>query len=467
MVETPQAAEVVICGAGMAGICTAYYLAKEGMRDILVVDKRFPLTLTSDKSAKTFRVWWPGEKNKDKFALLDRSIVLTEELVNESNGMLHLQPRGHCHITADGKRVADFRNVAQEYVGLELGPLRVYDELSSAPTPYNPASEELEKLPQGTDLLLDHRLFREHYPYLSEDTAAIIHDRRSGYFGGHTLGMHLLEKATDLGVKVIRAEVVGVEQDRQGVGAVRVGRAGAVESVKTRKFVNAAGPFLGHVGAMLHVKVPVVTGLWEKIVIDDYLGVVPRSAPVLVLHDRQRLAWSEEETTMWRADEGYRWLLDELPEGVYARPEGGGGSQRVLIGWAYNECPYGIEVDPGKDVGRRGAGAACEPEWEPRLSKEFPELALRAATKLVPGLRQYLARMPKPMHDGGYFVKTEGQLPLIGTMGVDGAFLVQHDGMVMAGCAAGELCAAWVTGSALPDYADGLSLKRYDSSSLT
>jgi glycine/D-amino acid oxidase-like deaminating enzyme len=71
-----------------------------------------------------------------------------------------------------------------------------------------------------------------------------------------------------------------------------------------------------------------------------------------------------------------------------------------------------------------------------------------------------------PMHDGGYYVKTEGQLPLIGPMGVEGAFVVQHDGMVMAGCGAGELCAAWVMGNELPDYADGLSFKRYGNPGL-
>jgi glycine/D-amino acid oxidase-like deaminating enzyme len=461
MAEMPQSAEVVICGAGMAGVSTACHLAKAGMRDVLLVDKRSPLTLTSDKSAETFRVWWPGEMNMDKFALLDRSIALMEDLVGESGGMLQLQPRGHCHVTADPDKVADFRDAAQTFATLQLGPLRVHDEESSTAEPYSPSLESTEMLPQGTDLLLDPGLIKEHFSYLPDNTAAIIHDRRSGFFSGHTLGMHLLERAKDLGVRVCQAEVVGVDQDKQGVAAVRVAGASGLESVRTRKFVNAAGPFVGRVGAMLHVTIPVETGLWEKIVIDDYLGVVPRSAPVLVLHDRQCLAWSAEERSMWLADEGYRWLLDELPEGVYMRPEGGGGSQRVLIGWAYNECPYGMAVDRGKDVGRRGAGAPCEARWEPRLSKEFPELALRAATRLVPGLRQYADRMPKPMHDGGYYVKTEGQLPLIGPMGVDGSFIVQHDGMVMAGCAAGELCAAWVMGNQLPGYADGLSYKRF------
>jgi hypothetical protein len=374
-----------------------------------------------------------------------------------------MQPRGHCHLTVSAERVTGFHEIVQEYATLGLGPLRVYAEGSANTDEYLPPSRVGQTIPKGVDLLLDQALIEEHFAYLAENTTAIIHDRRSGYFSGHTLGMVLLEKAKAFGVRELRAKVVDVELDARGISAIKVCGAGGTECIETRAFVNAAGPFVGHVAAMLDVNLPVATGLWEKIVIDDYLGIVPRSAPVLVLHDPQRLEWTEEEAAMWREDKAYRWLLDELPDGVYMRPEGGTGSQRVLIGWAYNECPYGRKIDFGDDAGREGAGAACEPTWEPRLSKEFPELALRAAVKVVPGFRPYLDQLRKPMHDGGQFVKTEFQMPLIGPLGVDGTFVVQHDGMVMAGCGAGELCATWVMGGELPGYAAGLTLQGHRS----
>ena len=44
-------AEVVICGAGIAGIAAAYHLAvRHGLTDVVLVDERPPLSLTSDKS---------------------------------------------------------------------------------------------------------------------------------------------------------------------------------------------------------------------------------------------------------------------------------------------------------------------------------------------------------------------------------------------------------------------------------
>ena len=56
-----QRADVIICGAGIAGVAAAYTLAvHHGIHDVLLVDERAPLTLTSDKSSEGYRNWWPG-----------------------------------------------------------------------------------------------------------------------------------------------------------------------------------------------------------------------------------------------------------------------------------------------------------------------------------------------------------------------------------------------------------------------
>jgi glycine/D-amino acid oxidase-like deaminating enzyme len=47
-----QEADIVICGAGIAGIVTAYFLTmRQGVRNVVLVDGRPPLTLTSDESS--------------------------------------------------------------------------------------------------------------------------------------------------------------------------------------------------------------------------------------------------------------------------------------------------------------------------------------------------------------------------------------------------------------------------------
>jgi glycine/D-amino acid oxidase-like deaminating enzyme len=66
-------ANVVICGAGIAGIAAAYYLTEQGIDGILLIDQDAPLSLTSDKSTESYRDWWPGPDGA-MLALMNRSI---------------------------------------------------------------------------------------------------------------------------------------------------------------------------------------------------------------------------------------------------------------------------------------------------------------------------------------------------------------------------------------------------------
>jgi len=75
-----RTADVVICGAGIAGIAAAYELAvNAGVRNVLLVDERAPLTLTSDKSTEAYRNWWPGPDDA-MVRLMNRSIDKLEAM---------------------------------------------------------------------------------------------------------------------------------------------------------------------------------------------------------------------------------------------------------------------------------------------------------------------------------------------------------------------------------------------------
>jgi glycine/D-amino acid oxidase-like deaminating enzyme len=72
------------------------------------------------------------------------------------------------------------------------------------------------------------------------------------------------------------------------------------------------------------------------------------------------------------------------------------------------------------------------------------------------------------VHYGGYYTKTDENWPLIGPVGVEGAYMITAlSGFgTMAACGVGKLCADWINGNALPDYADALGLGRYDDQAL-
>src|SRR5436309_1076872 len=117
---TPDTAEVVICGAGIAGIATAYHLTRQGVTDIVLVDERPPLSLTSDKSTECYRNVWPGPGDAMVTAM-NRSIDLLEELARESGNVFRMNRRGYLFASADPGRIPRFIQSAQEAADLGAG----------------------------------------------------------------------------------------------------------------------------------------------------------------------------------------------------------------------------------------------------------------------------------------------------------------------------------------------------------
>ncbi|MBI4011190.1 MAG: FAD-binding oxidoreductase [Candidatus Rokubacteria bacterium] len=438
------AAEVVICGAGIAGIATAYHLAvRHGVDRVLLVDERPPLSLTSDKSTEAYRNWWPGP-DAAMLRLMNRSLDLLEALAEETGNVFRMNRRGYVYATADPAHAVELAGAAETAAAMGAGPLRRHP---GSGAPYQPAPAfEYRGQPTGADLLLDPAAIRRHFPYVAPDAVAVLHARRCGWLSGQQLGMHLLERARQAGVRLLDARVEAIETAGGRVTGVRVtGPAGAA-TLATGRFVDAAGPFVGDVARLLGVDLPVFCERHLKMAFDDHLGVVPRDAPFLIWDDPQGLDWSEEERAGLAASDELRWMLEPFPAGVHLRPEGNSPDSRtLLVLWAYHVAPgrplFPLPPDP-----------------------LFPELALRGMARMIPGLGAYLARMPRAQVDGGYYTKTRENRPLVGPLPVDGAYVIGAlSGYgLMAACAAGELAAAHVAGGALPDYAPAFALARYD-----
>ena len=104
---------IVICGAGIAGIAAAYYLAVEhGRRNVVIVEEGHPLSLTSDKSTEAYRNWWPGP-DRAMTAFMNRSIDLMEGIARATGNRINLNRRGYLFATADASKVAWLHDMAK------------------------------------------------------------------------------------------------------------------------------------------------------------------------------------------------------------------------------------------------------------------------------------------------------------------------------------------------------------------
>jgi glycine/D-amino acid oxidase-like deaminating enzyme len=435
-------ADVVICGAGITGVAAAYFLSKAGIKKIFLIDEHSPLSFTSDRSTECYRNWWP---DAEMLALMNRSIDLMDVLADESGNVFRMNRRGYLYVTADEGKVANLIITSQRTADLGAGPLRIH---SSSSLYYQPSPKEgFQAQSTGADLLLGNELIRKYFPYLTERAVAALHVRRAGWLSAQQLGMYLLETGRQQGVRFESGRVTNVDVEHGCVTGIRLNTG---ERIESPLFINAAGPYIGEVGRMLGVDLPVHTELHLKAAIKDSLGVVGREAPLLIWMDSQVLPWQEDERQALAEEDETRWLTEVFPSGVHTRPEGGEENQTILMLWEYQT-------------------KVMEPIWPPKMDEQYPEIALCGLATMLPRMKEYFGRMPRPQLDGGYYTKTYENRPLIGPMGIEGAYMIGAvSGYgIMSACGAGELLATHITGGKLPSYAPAFALSRYDDNEYT
>jgi glycine/D-amino acid oxidase-like deaminating enzyme len=436
-----SSARIIICGAGLAGISAAYYLAIEhGCRNVVVVEQGNPLSLTSDKSTEAYRNWWPGP-DRAMTAFMNRSIDLLEGIARATDNRINLNRRGYLFATADAGKIPFLQAAAHTAEARGGGPARRHETPWS---PYAPSPERgFDFSLTGADVITDTSLIRRHFPYLAPETVAVAHARRAGWLSAQQLGMVMLEAIRECGVKLLRGRVVGVDTVGGRVRSVNVEQQGDRQSLEATYLVFAAGPMLKEVARLIGVELPILAERHFKVSFPDPLGVM-RPAPMLIWLDEQHLPWGEDERAVLGEAKETQWLLEPFPWGVHGRPEGIGAHSSFIVLFNHNHAPAEV-VFP-------------LPE-----QPHYAEIALRGMATMVPALKSYIGNGARPFVDGGYYVKARENRPLIGPLPVGGAYVSgAYSGFgVMAACAGGELIARHITGSPLPDYAPAFSLSRY------
>ena len=274
-----RTADVVIGGAGMAGVAAAYQFAvREGVPHVVIVDPREPLSLTSSKGTEAYRNYWPGpDDTMSRF--MNRSIDLLEALDAESGLAFELNRRGYVFLTADA----------------------------------NEANRLGTHVSATADFVDSGDAIRERYPFLTDRVVAMLHVRRAGFLNAAKLGRYLLDRAQAHGVELVSDEVIGVSDQGHLSVAVRLASGRRIDG---RAFVLAAGPMLPEWTSRLELGTPIVNELHGKISFEDEAGVLPRNAPLMIWNDPVHLG-----------------VRGTFPPAVHLRPRG----ERSILGiWTYD-----------------------------------------------------------------------------------------------------------------------------------
>ncbi|HAA93576.1 MAG TPA: FAD-dependent oxidoreductase [Rhodospirillaceae bacterium] len=433
--------DVAIIGAGIVGISVASYLKRAAPElGVALIDRAAPMALTSAQSGENYRNWWPHPVMKQ---FTDHSIDLMEDWARETDNAIQMTRRGYLLAT----RTADADALKSELLAGYQADGEEEIRLHETPSTYEPPiSADWRQAPDGVDMLCGSSFIASQFPWIDPEVQSLVHIRRAGAISSQQMGQAMLDEFRAAGGNRIMAEVTGIERSADFLLSLSSDRS----PLRAGKIVNAAGPFINEIAAMLDITLPVTNVLQQKIAFEDVSGAIPRDMPFGIDLDPQVIDWSDEEKNLLGGDEGLAWLAAEMPGAIHCRPDGGEGGKWVKLGWAFNE-------------------AEEAPTNEPRLFDHFPEIVLRGAARLSPALKRYYGRLPKNrIHYGGYYTQTAENWPLIGPMGVDGAFVAGAlSGFgTMAACAAGELTAAWILENKMPDYASALSMARYEDAEL-
>ena len=218
-----KTASVLIIGAGVIGASIAFHLAKRGCRDVVVLEKNYIGSGSTEKCAGGIRQQFSLEEN---IRLSMESAEFFSRFEDETGHHADFQQNGYLMLTTtDENMIALRQNVdLQHNVGLDVNLLT--------------SSEILEIVPQlRSDGILGGSFCQS-----------------DGYADPYSVVNGFASAARKLGVTIVEdAEVVGITVKKDGMKEVITDR----EKFETPVVVNAAGPYASLIGKMTGLNIPV------------------------------------------------------------------------------------------------------------------------------------------------------------------------------------------------------------------
>ncbi|MDF2520263.1 MAG: FAD-dependent oxidoreductase [Clostridia bacterium] len=220
-----KTASVVIIGGGISGASIAYNLAKKGVKDIIVVEKKFLTSGSTGRCGAGIRMQWGTEMNC-RLSKFSTEFYETANEVLEYEGDIEFKQGGYLIVAATEKEDEQFKkNVAlQNSLGI--------------PTVYLTPKEAKKIIPHMDETKIISATFCQKDGHLNP-----FHTTQAFANAAERLGVKFMKYTEVTGIKVENGKVVGVQTDKG--------------FISTPVVVNAAGGYSKQIGEMAGVDIPV------------------------------------------------------------------------------------------------------------------------------------------------------------------------------------------------------------------
>jgi sarcosine oxidase, subunit beta len=221
-----RTADVVIVGGGVTGCSIAFHLAEQGVRDVLIVERRFLAAGGTGRSVGVMRQLYPTDASS---RMVLHSLRVFQNFTEITGGDAGYVQCGALLAVGAGQREALGRTVeAQRALGIDtrfIGPADI-QELDSRIDPFA--------------------------------VGAAVWEPESGYGDPTGVTTGFARAAARLGVRVEQgAEVVALDVGRDGVEGLRLASG---DRIGARVVVNAAGLWSPAVASLAGLTLPIIVG---------------------------------------------------------------------------------------------------------------------------------------------------------------------------------------------------------------
>ena len=222
--------EVVIIGAGVHGLATAYYLGKCGIKNVAVLEKGY---LGSGNSGRNTAIIRSNYRTPEGVAFYNESVRLYEKLSQELDYNVLFSQQGHMTLAHTDSAIIGLR------VRAEVNTLMGVDSRLIGP-------EEIARLVPALDVSA-----RPRYPVM----AALYHP--PGGIIRHDAVVWGYARAVErMGLEVHpHTEVTAIERANGSVSAVQTNRG----RIKTGTILNATSGWCSLIAKMVDIELPIVS----------------------------------------------------------------------------------------------------------------------------------------------------------------------------------------------------------------